>query len=107
MLSIAQTISVKGVVRIVLHTDARKMKDFEKQKTKHQVCLLWEGLVKIRVATLTLRLPPLLQAELEELGKAEARSKVAKFLSSETSIVNKPVNPFSQSDEKQQAGMCL
>eukprot|EP00731_Ephydatia_muelleri_P029579 Em0021g102a len=58
------------------------MKDFEKQKTKQQ-------------------------AELEELGKAEARSKVAKFLSSETSIVNKPVNPFSQSDEKQQAASGL
>ena len=75
----------ESILECLLHQkreNARKMKDFEKQKTKHQ-------------------------AELEELGKAEARSKVAKFLSSETSIVNKPVNPFSQSDEKQQAASGL
>jgi nitric oxide synthase-interacting protein len=32
---------------------------------------------------------------LEELGEAEARSKVNKFLSTEGSIVSRPVNPFT------------
>ena len=42
------------------------------------------------------------QAELEELGEAEARSKVNKFLSTEGSIVSRPVNPFVPSgDDKQ------
>ena len=44
-------------------------------------------------AVLYILLPPT-QAELEELGEAEARSKVKKFLSTEDSIVSRPVNPF-------------
>ena len=32
---------------------------------------------------------------MEELGEAEARSKVNKFLSTEGSIVSRPVNPFT------------
>ena len=32
---------------------------------------------------------------MEELGEAEARSKVNKFLSTEGSIVSRPVNPFA------------
>ncbi len=34
------------------------------------------------------------QEELEELSRAETKSKVAKFLSTEKSIVSKPINPF-------------
>ena len=41
----------------------------------------------------------LLQAELEELATAEARSKVEKFLATENSIVTKPVDAFSRTTE--------
>ena len=43
-----------------------------------------------------------LKAELEELGEAEARSKVKKFLSTEGSIVSRPVNPFVPSTESKE-----
>ena len=46
-------------------------------------------------------LPPT-QAELEELGEAEARSKVKKFLSTEGSIVSRPVNPFVPSGDRKE-----
>jgi len=46
------------------------MKEFEKQKQKHQ------------------------DREIED-SLADSESKVAKFLSSESSIVSKPVNPFT------------
>ena len=36
-----------------------------------------------------------LQEELKELSRAETESKVAKFLSTEKSIVSKPGNPFT------------
>ena len=36
----------------------------------------------------------LLQEELEELSRAETKSKVANFLSTEKSIVSRPHNPF-------------
>ena len=38
---------------------------------------------------------PLLQEEMEELSRAETKSKVAKFLATEKSIVSKMTNPFT------------
>lgn len=65
----------QAILECLLHQkrdNARKMKEFEKQKRKQE-------------------------EELEELAKAEARSKVTKFLSTESSILTKPVNPFTPS----------
>ncbi len=47
------------------------MKEYEKQKQKHE------------------------NKEIED-GMADTRSKIAKFFSAEKSIVSKPINPFSQ-----------
>ncbi|XP_064400832.1 nitric oxide synthase-interacting protein-like [Halichondria panicea] len=64
----------EAILECLLHQkrdNARRMKEYEKQKQKHE------------------------NKEIED-GMADTRSKIAKFFSAEKSIVSKPINPFSQ-----------
>jgi nitric oxide synthase-interacting protein len=63
----------EAILENILHQkkeNAKRLKEFERQRTKHQ-------------------------SELEELATAEARSKVEKFLATEKSIVTRPVDAFA------------
>ena len=77
MQGILRLLIVQSIESLHTHThththtpDARRMKEYERQKQRHE-------------------------DEQVELSSAETRSKVAKFLSTEKSIVSKPINPFS------------